>query len=86
MAVAIHISKNDPYGTSRRSEEGRKVARSANYVEGWWENLGPKPIYIRDKHHLKQVCLDIEKRTGQKLIPKMFMKPKSQGSGVEWSF
>lgn len=76
----------DIYGQFKKSEEGRRTAHKTDSVEGWWENLGPDPIYIRDKYHLKKVCEDIEKKTGRQLIPKMFMKPRSQGNGVEWSF
>lgn len=76
----------DPHGSMRRSIEGKRVARSTNWVEGWWDNLGPRPIYIKDKEHLKHVCSKIEHETGRKLIPKAFMKQKSQGKGVEWSF
>lgn len=78
--------RGDVYGQFRSSVEGKRTARKADTVEGWWEDLGPNPIYIRDKYHLKQVCQDIEKRTGKRLIPKMFLKPTSQGKGLEWSF
>lgn len=80
------MESKDPYGTGRSSPEGKRTLRKKNWVEGWWECLGSNPIYIKDQYHLKQVCLDIEKRTGRKLIPKAFMKAKSQGKGVEWSF
>lgn len=76
----------DRYGQFKNSSEGRRTARRSDPVEGWWENLGPSPIYIENKYHLKKVCEDIEKKTGRKLIPKMFMKCKSQGKGVDWSF
>lgn len=77
---------SDPYGTGRSSPEGRRLMGNKDWVKGWWECLGPQPIYIRDKYHLKEVCTEIEKRTGRRLIPKAFMKHKSQGKGVEWSF
>ena len=76
----------DPYGTSKRSIEGKRVARKANWVEGVWENIGPEPIHIKDKYHLKEVCLRESKRTGRTIIPKAFMKPASQGKGIEWNF
>ena len=76
----------DPHGTGRSSPEGKRVQRSKDWVRGYWECLGPKPIFIEDKYHLKRVCEEIEKRTGRKLIPKAFMKSASQGKGVEWSF
>lgn len=75
--------KGDIHGTCKSSEAGRQVARSNNWVEGYWETLG---CHIKDKQHLKQVCQDIERKTGNKFIPKAFMKPSSQGKGVEWSF
>ena len=84
--VAILRSVADPYGTSRHSEAGRLIERKKDWVEGVWECLGPQPIYIKDKYHLKQVCEEIYQRTGRRLIPKAFMKHKSQGKGVEWSF
>ena len=87
MAISIQMGvRDDPYGTSKRSEEGRRIKRSSDYVRGWWENLGPEPIFIQDKYHLKRVCQEIERRTGNTFIPKMFMKPRSQGKGFEWSF
>lgn len=86
MPVCIVKSIHDPFGTSRRSEEGRKIQRSPNYVEGWWENIAPRPIYIKSKAHLKEVCLAESKRTGRTIIPRMFAKPKSQGKGFEWSY
>lgn len=87
MGLHSAVAKTqDPYGTMRRSVEGRRVARRADWVEGWWENLGPEPIYIKNKEHLKKVCLDIEKKTGKKFVPKAFAKPTSQGKGLEWSF
>lgn len=76
----------DPYGTSRRSIEGRRVARKNNWVEGYWENIGPKPIYCRTKEDVKAACLAESKRQGRTIIPKSFMKPSSQGKGIEWNF
>lgn len=85
MAVCVR-PHTDQYGTSRHSVEGKRVARKANWIEGWWENIAPEPIYIRDKAHLKQVCLEQSKRTGRTIIPKAFCKPASQGRGIEWSY
>lgn len=76
----------DPCATSRHSVEGKRLTRRANWVEGWWENIDSKPIYIRDREHLKRVCQEVSKRTGRTIIPKAFMKPASQGKGFEWSF
>lgn len=76
----------DTYGQFKKSEEGKRTARKTDPVAGWWENLGPSPIYIRDKYHLKQVCEHIKKETGNNFIPRMFVKTKSQGKGLEWSF
>jgi hypothetical protein len=70
----------DPYGTTRHSTEGRRVARKKDVVEGWWENIDKEPIYIKDKYHLKEEC---NKRG---VIPRMFAKSKSQGRGLEWSY
>lgn len=86
MAVIITNKVDDPYGTSRRSNEGKRVARKTDWVSGWWENIGPKPIYIRDKQHLKQVCLEYGKKTGRTIIPKAFLKSESQGGSITWSF
>lgn len=76
----------DPYGTAKRSVEGKRVSRSRDWVRGTWENIGPNPIFIKDKEHLKQVCLAESKRTGRTIIPKAFVKPASQGKGIEWAF
>ena len=76
----------DPYGTLRSTPSGKATKRKKDWVEGVWENIAPEPIHIKDKYHLKQVCMEQEKITGRKLIPKAFMKPTSQGKGVEWSF
>lgn len=86
MEILTRHAVADPYATTKRSSEGKALARQKDWVAGWWECLDEKPIYIRDKYHLKKVCLDIQRRTGKVLIPKAFMKPKSQGKGVEWNF
>ena len=88
MAQLVQLDNriDDPHGNSRRSTQGKRLARKANWVEGWWDNLGPTPIWVRDKYHLKQICQNIERRTGEKLIPKAFMRTTSQGKGVEWNF
>lgn len=25
-------------------------------IEGWWEDFDEKPVYVRDKRHLKELC------------------------------
>ena len=70
----------DPYGSSRHSVEGKRVARKLDTVEGWWENIDRDPIYIKDREHLKREC---NKRG---VIPRAFSKSKSQGKGLEWSY
>lgn len=72
--------KADHYGNYKSSPQGKQTARKKDTVQGVWENIGPEPIYIQDKKHLKQEC---EKRG---VIPKMFMKPKSQGKGHTWTY
>lgn len=86
MPVVITRKIEDPFGTSKRSEAGRSVARSNDWVVGWWENIGPTPVYIKSKEHLKQVCLSYGKKTGRTIIPKAFMKASSQGNSITWSF
>lgn len=70
----------------KHTSEGRSLSSKRDWVEGWWSNLGPQPIYIKDKHHLKKVCEALSRKTGLTYIPKAFMKPKSQGRGFEWNF
>ena len=48
-----------------------------DWVEGWYDHLDPEPVYIHGKEHLFSEC----KKRG--MIPKAFMKPKSQGKGWE---
>lgn len=48
-----------------------------DWVKGVWTDIGPEPIYIESKEHLFQEC---EKRG---VMPRAFMKPKSQGKGFE---
>lgn len=72
--------KDDIYGNWKRSEEGKRQNRKSDYVSGVWENITDKPIYIKDKEHLKKIC----DKYG--VIPKIFAKAKSQGKGVEWNF
>lgn len=88
MAQLVHLEGRtpDPYGTSKRSIEGRRVAKKANWVEGWWENIGPEAVYCRTKEDVKAACIAQGKKTGRIIIPKAFMKPTSQGKGFEWSF
>jgi hypothetical protein len=78
--------QGDTNGNFKRSEEGRRVARRPDVVEGWWDNISSEPVYIKDKYHLKQVCQEQSRRTGREIIPRMFAKTKSQGKGIEWSF
>jgi hypothetical protein len=86
MEVLIRKEVDDPYGTLRRSEAGRSIARSSNWVAGWYENIAPTPVYIRDKYELKKVCQYWSSKTGRNIIPKAFAKRSSQGSGLEWNF
>lgn len=58
-------------------EDGVPAIQTDSWVEGIWDDIDTKPIYIRDKKHLFQEC---EKRGH---LPKAFMKPKSQGHGWE---
>lgn len=76
----------DRYGTFKNSEEGRRVGRQGNWIEGWWENISDRPVYVRDKYELKRICEAESRRTGRVIIPKAFAKRASQGNGVEWSF
>lgn len=78
--------QGDFYGQQKHTVEGARVARSGNWVRGWWENISRTPIFIEDKWHLKKVCEAESKRTGRLIIPKAFMKAKSQGKGIEWNF
>lgn len=87
MEIIIKGDKvEDKYGTLKRSEAGRRVARSADWVQGWWENIAPHPIYIRDKYELKKVCQEQSAKTGRTIIPRAFAKRTSQGNEIEWSF
>lgn len=88
MAQLVHLDNRqvDPYASSKRSVEGKRVARKSNWVEGWWENIGPTPIYCTTKEEVKAACIRQGKLTGRVIIPKCFMKAKSQGKGFEWSF
>lgn len=87
MTINIRIDREgaDPMATSKRSVEGRRLSRKTDWVEGWWENIAPQPIYIKDKYHLKEVCKKYSTKD-REIIPKAFIKPKSQGKGYEWSF
>lgn len=48
-----------------------------NNYSGWYEHIAAKPIYIRDKAHLKEEC------SKRGLMARSLMKPKSQGKGYE---
>lgn len=48
-----------------------------DWVKGVWTDIAPEPIYIESKEHLFREC---EKRG---VMPRAFMKPKSQGAGFE---
>lgn len=82
VTLIVKGKLQDPYGTHKDSETARQIKRRGgnNWIEGWWENIGPDPIYIKDKAHLKREC---QKRG---VIPKAFMKSKSQGKGFEWTY
>jgi len=51
--------------------------KTDEWVKGMWEHIDTKPIYIESKAHLFHEC---EKRG---VMPRAFMKPKSQGRGYE---
>ena len=78
--------KGDIYGNYKRSEEGKRTNRKPDYVAGVWENIAPTPIKVADKYELKKACQAESARQGRVIIPKIFMKPKSQGKGIEWNF
>jgi hypothetical protein len=48
-----------------------------SWIEGWYEHIDTKPIYIRDKHQLIREC------ESRGLLARAFMKPKSRGKGFE---
>lgn len=81
-----NVRMDDPHGNARRSDEGKRLNRKKDWVEGWWDHIGPEPIYCRDKYDVKRACEAVSKRLGKLVIPKAFAKPKSQGKGVEWAF
>lgn len=86
MEILIKKGAQDEFGTLKRSEAGQRVARSKDWVAGWYENIAPHPIYIRDKYELKKVCQYWSDKTGRTIIPRAFAKRSSQGSGLEWTF
>lgn len=57
--------------------EPSSYINTEEWVPGWYEHLGPQPIYIHNKQELVREC---EKRG---LLARAFMKPKSQGKGYE---
>lgn len=48
-----------------------------SWVEGWWDDLGPEPVYIHNRKHLIEEC------SKRGLAPRVLLKPKSQGRGLE---
>jgi len=50
---------------------------SHDWVKGVWTDIGPEPIKIESKEHLFREC---EKRG---VMPRAFIKPRSQGVGFE---
>lgn len=60
-------------------EESNKTAavHTHDWVKGVWTDIAPEPIYIESKEHLFREC---EKRG---VMPRAFMRPKSQGQGFE---
>lgn len=87
MAIFNSLAlKADELGQCKSSSEGRATMRQRDWIRGWWEHIGPEPVFIRDKQHLKQVCQAESRRTGRIIIPRAFAKPKSDGRGIEWTF
>lgn len=78
--------KGDIHGNYKRSEEGKRTNRKSDYVEGVWENISRTPVKVKDKYELKKICMAESERQGRVIIPKIFMKNKSQGKGIEWNF
>lgn len=78
--------EGDFYGQARHSTEGKRTQRKSDWVQGWWEHICPEPIYVNDKYELKKICQAESRRTGRTIIPKAFMKWRSDGKGIAWNF
>jgi hypothetical protein len=59
------------------SAQSTTAIHTHDWVRGYWEHIDKEPIYIESKEHLIHEC---EKRG---VMPRAFMKPKSQGKGFE---
>jgi hypothetical protein len=80
--VAIICSKHGFFksGYCKMCEHDMKQATAIHthdWVKGIWTDIAPEPIYIESKEHLFREC---EKRG---VMPRAFMKPRSQGAGFE---
>lgn len=60
-----------------KEEAAAPAVHTHDWVKGVWTDIAPEPIYIESKEHLFREC---EKRG---VMPRAFMKPKSQGQGFE---
>lgn len=56
------------------------VHNDDKWIEGYWEHIDSKPIYIHNKKQLFEEC----SKRGH--LPKAFMKPRSQGPGYEFKW
>ena len=78
MVCSAHGYIRGEYCDKCVSEKNEATAVHTNdWVKGYWEHIGPEPIYIESKEQLIREC---EKRG---VMPRAFMKPKSQGPGFE---
>lgn len=68
--------RNDHCPKCHKEEEGIAI-QTHDWVKGVWTDIGPEPIKIESKEHLFREC---EKRG---VMPRAFMKPRSQGPGFE---
>ena len=71
------LSGHHREGSDENKKDRTFNVNTGNWVEGWYEHIDSKPIYIHNKKHLIHEC---NKRG---LLAKAFMKPKSQGAGFE---
>lgn len=62
---------------AEQDEKSTVNIKTDEWVKGYWEHIDTKPIYIESKKQLFHEC---EKRG---MMPRAFMKPKSQGKGFE---
>jgi len=65
------------YGKKETGSTDKIHINTGEWVKGWYDHLGDRPVYIESKKQLAEVC------NQRGLYARSIMKPKSRGKGFD---